>query len=209
MKRLMIATMMAGLMLLTCGNVYAQFLISANVAQATDVNVTLTQIDSQGTPDPSDDVWLGPAAGIDFGALEMRTFADPQDPNIQYSVFLPADDSYYAADVGVNGAGPWTINHEVQGADFLTGGDDALGDNVVVTFVRQVDSTTSQNLDQVAIMNANGRSYDSTTLSGGWLRVYYGIATGDASEPSDVTPIAPTQVGRSYSGTVTFTLTTP
>ena len=209
MKRLMITTILVGCMLLVSGNIYAQFLISAAVSQATDVNVTLTKIDSQGTADPSDDVWLGSAQGIDFGDLEMRTFTDPQDSNIKYSVFLPADDSYYAADVGVNGAGPWTINHTVQGADFLSGGDDALGDNVVVTFVKQLDSTTSQQLDQVAIMNANGRTYDSTALSGGWLRVYYGIATGDTSEPSDVTPVAPTQVGRSYSGTVTFTLTTP
>ena len=200
---------LAVLLLLFCSQSFAEtFSLAATVAQATDVNVTLTKIDSQATADPGDDVWGSATTTLSFGTLELKTFTDPNDATKVYMVFLPADNSYYAADVGTNGAGPWTINHTVSGADFTTAGDNGLGDNMVVTFVHQTSDTESSELGKYAIMNAT-RSYTSAQLTGGWLRVYYGFASGDpaANEPAGTSPISVTQSGRTYSGQIDITLT--
>lgn len=204
MKSIATILILVGLSYLVCSTGFADtFVISANVPQATNVNVTLSKIDSKGTPNPDDDTWLGQATSINFGDLEPRMI---DDTNI---ILLPKDNSYYAADVGIDGAGPWTIHHKVSGADFLNEGDDALGDNIIVTFVKQITSTTAETLDKLIIMDSNGKTVDSSTLSGGWLRIYYGIASGADGEPGDASPITPTQTAREYSGTVEITLTTP
>ena len=178
------------------------FVISATVPQATDVDITLSKIDSKGTVDSTDDVWLGQATAMSFGDLTPKTVGEK-------IILVPKDNVYYAADVGVDGAGPWTIHHKVSGADFLGEGSDSLGDNIVVTFVKQINDTTAEDLDKCAIKNSNGKSFTSAQLEGGWLRIYYGIAIGAPGEPSDVKPITPTEVARTYTGTVEITLTVP
>ncbi|MBN2121269.1 MAG: hypothetical protein JW734_09495 [Candidatus Omnitrophica bacterium] len=165
----------------------ADIIISAEVPQATDVNVVLSRV--------TGDSWT-PAASMNFGTLAL-------DEDL--GIFLPP--YYFAADVGVNGGAPWTIQHSVSGADFTTGGLEALGDNVIVTFMKQTGDEEGSELGKVLIMNAS-RSYSNVDLYPGWLRVYYGISTGEpGAEPAGATPITVHEYAGNYSGTVTISLT--
>jgi hypothetical protein len=152
------------------------------------LNVTISRV--TGT------VWT-PATSISFGALTW----DPLN-----SIFLP--DSYYAVDIGVldNSGAVWTVTHTRTS---LAGTGTNLDNKVNVAFVKQTSSTTSQELQKVSYQDSQGIAYTKTTLSGGWLRIYYGIGTGDPANPDapGVTPISLDSQAGTYSGTVTITLT--
>ncbi|MCM8774395.1 MAG: hypothetical protein NC820_06655 [Candidatus Omnitrophica bacterium] len=181
----------------------ASFNIGAQIPQATDVNVTITKYDSKGTESSSDDRPMGTVNSMDFGKLEYKTITGSDGK--KYSMFLT--NYYFGVDVGVNGAAPWTIYHYVDGNDFRTTGDGGLGENIVVTFVKQTSDTQGTKLAGYTIADSYGKSFSSTTLSGGWLRIYYGIATGASGEPTGAKPIGLTETAKTYSGTIVITLT--
>ncbi|MDD5668742.1 MAG: hypothetical protein PHE58_01745 [Candidatus Omnitrophica bacterium] len=115
---------------------------------------------------------------------------------------------YYAVDVGVNSnAADWTIKHDVSSNVQLVGGTDTLNDNINVTFVKQLSSGTSPELLKCTLTESNGRSYTKSSLSGGWLRIYYGIATGESAvDAANVKTIGTDKPSGVYKGQVKITL---
>jgi hypothetical protein len=137
------------------------------------------------------------ATSISFGTLVWNT---------TNKIFLP--DSYYAVDVGVtdNSGTVWTLTHTRTS---IAGNGSNLDNKINVSFNKQTSSTASTELQKVSYANSQSIAYTKTQLSGGWLRIYYGIGTGDPTKPdaAGVTPIGIDTPAGTYSGTVTITLT--
>jgi hypothetical protein len=133
------------------------------------------------------------ASAISFGTLVW---------NSTNSMFLPADGEYYALDVNVtNNSSSWTVTHT---RNSLASGSNNMDNNVNVTFVKATDTDESQ-LQKVSFNNSQGVAYAKSALSGGWLRIYYGIATG-SGDASGVSILGASTVAGTYTGSVTLTL---
>ncbi len=141
------------------------------------------------------DVWTA-ATSISFGTLVWDTVN---------KIFLPA--SYYAVDIGVtdNSGTAWTVTHTRAS---LANGTNNLNNKVNVSFNKQTSSTVSTELQKVSFANSNNVAYTKAQLAGGWLRIYYGVGTGEAGKDAPgVTPIGLDTPAGTYTGSVTITLT--
>jgi hypothetical protein len=140
-------------------------------------------------------VWT-PATAISFGTLVWDSVN---------KIFLP--NCYYAVDIGVtdNTGTAWTLTHTRAS---LANGSSNINNKVNVSFNKQTSSTTATELQKVSYANSNGIAYTKAQLSGGWLRIYYGVGTGEAGKDAPgVTPIGLDTLAGTYSGSVTITLT--
>jgi len=165
--------------------------VSANVPSiAGGFNVNVSRIRS------SDDVWelTDPNLPIDFQTLVYD--------NVN-GVFGAT--YYYAVDVGVtdNSGANWMVAH--TRTSVLLDAINNLDDNINVTFVKQTTGT-GIDLQKVSYANSQNIGYTRNQLAGGWLRLYYGIATGLNDAPGAV-PITVTKPTGLYSGSVVLTLT--
>ena len=142
-------------------------------------------------------VWTAGQTSIGFGTLVF----DPLT-----NIFLPA--SYYAVDIGVtdNTGTAWTVTHTRAS---LISGTNNLDDKINVSFNKQTSSTVSTELSKFSFGNSNSKAFTKAALAGGWLRIYYGIGTGDPAKPdaAGVTPIGLDTPAGTYTGSVTITLT--
>lgn len=136
-----------------------------------------------------------PATSLDFGGLVF----DPTN-----KIFVA--DYSYAVDVRINSnALDWTVTHKTTS---ISNGSDNLDSNINVTFVKQIDNANGTTLDKISFANSNNKAYTKTQIGSGWLRVYYGIATGNAAKDvAGTIPITSVKGFGSYQGNVTFTLT--
>jgi len=162
--------------------------VTAFVPQQNGLTVTVSKV--VGTT-------FTPASSINFGTLVFDTVD---------KIFRTSDGSYYAVDVGCNSnADAWTLTHTVTS---LSNGTDNLDYNVNVTFMKQTSDTSGTQIGSIlSYAGSHGKAFTKSQLSGGWLRVYYGLATGEAGkDASDVTPVPVTKTYGAYSGRVTFTL---
>lgn len=143
-------------------------------------------------------VWTD-ATSISFGTLVWDTVNN---------IFLPASGIYYAVDIGVtdNSGTAWTVTHTRVS---LAGQGTNLDNKVNVVFNKQTSSTVGTELSKFSFGNSNGKAFTKATLSGGWLRIYYGIGTGNPAKPdaTGVTPIGLDTPAGTYTGSVTITLT--
>lgn len=140
--------------------------------QANATLAVLSRIDASTDPD----TWSN-GTSLDFVLQPMDTW------------YVYRSNTYYALDVGTNGAGPWTITHTATGS-FAVNGTTGVGDNIIVTCVRQTGNTTATALSTIAGLDTEGQTslynirngnFPSTELNGGWLRIYYGIYGGAAT----------------------------
>ncbi|PIQ89979.1 MAG: hypothetical protein COV72_00260 [Candidatus Omnitrophica bacterium CG11_big_fil_rev_8_21_14_0_20_42_13] len=162
--------------------------VSATIQGTSQLNVGISKVDA------TTQVWTAGQSSIAFGTLTFDT---------TNSIFTAAN--YYVVDVGVvNNTGAWTLS---VGATSITNGTANLDNNINVTVVEQVNSSTEgATLDKISYGASNGKSYSSASIAAGsWIRLYYGIATGLADNPG-VTPIGTSKPAGSYSGTITLTL---
>ena len=140
-------------------------------------------------------VWTT-ASSISFGTLVWDSVN---------SIFLP--DSYYAVDIGVldNSGNAWTVTHSRQS---LANGANNLNDKVNVSFNKQTTKDTGIELSKFSFGNSNSKAFTKAQLTSGWLRVYYGIGTGNPLKPdaSGVTPIGLDTPAGTYNGSITITL---
>jgi hypothetical protein len=152
--------------------------------------------------------WTANQASIDFGTLVL-------DPALK--IFLAQGGAYYAVDVGVSSnVAAWTITHTPVSIANELSPTDTLDNHINVSFVKQLTSTTSEVIQMVSFANSN-KPFTKAQLSGGWLRIYYGLGTGEIkTDPSGnkipqdapgVTPVPPTQTFGKYRGKITLTLT--
>ncbi len=137
--------------------------------------------------------WTPGQTTIDFGSLVFDT---------QYNIFMGT--AYYAVDVGVNSnAASWQLKHETTS---ISNGSETLDENINVSFVKQLDKDRDEPLLKVNFTESNGKIFFKSQLTGGWLRIYYGLATGEA-DAANAKPIGATKTFGNYQGTVKITLT--
>lgn len=171
--------------------------VTANIARlsgALSVNVAPVTYVQGGT-----DQWApaSPDNPIDFGTLNF---------NNQYKIFMAP--RYYAVDIGIddNSGANWVVTHTVQS---VRSGGSNLDNNINVTFVKQRDSNNGDQLNYTSLASSNGYQVTKSQISGGWLRIYYGIATGNTTKPDapGVQVIDTNKPSGNYSGSVTITVT--
>lgn len=141
-------------------------------------------------------------------------------PNFTYNIFLAA--KYYAVDVSVtdNSGNEWYITHAIssikRGAT-----TDNLDYNTNVAFSKVTKSPTdptdpTKDVDTLLPVGkkafaesavTSSTALSKTALGGGWLRIRYGIATGEATkDATNAKPIGLDKRNGTYSGSVTITL---
>ena len=168
--------------------------IAATIGETHQMNVGLSRVASAGaTPTVVSDLT---GTGMDFGTL----IQDPTDHNFRTPVYF-----YIDAPVVSNKTG-WTITHTAT--DFANSAGNNLNTNTNVTFMKAItggeSALASGGLESYATAKTRAAIAQSE-LTGGWLRIYYGLAngTGDATGVSVITTAKPTG---SYVGTVILTL---
>ncbi|MBD3246422.1 MAG: hypothetical protein GF333_05365 [Candidatus Omnitrophica bacterium] len=191
MKRVMqITGVLAIFMLLFSSDGSAQvsesFNVEATIPRQNSFNVTITRVEGNTTNTTN---------AVDFGRL---TF-DPQ-----LNIFTA--DAYYFVDIGVGTNTPqWSLEHAVTPVQ-RAGGEDTLDDHINVVFVKQLSDIASEQLSKVSYANSDEHTYTRDQLSGGWLRVFYGIGTGDDQDAPGVSPVTVEKPSGDYVGEVTITL---
>ena len=166
--------------------------VSANVPTVGGgFNVNVSRIRS------SDDGWelTDPNLPIDFQTLVYDAVNGVFGANY-----------YYAVDIGVmdNSGSPWMITHTRNSV--ARDAFNNLDNNINVSFTKESSTAPAINLQKVSYASSQNISFSKSQLTGGWLRAYYGIATGlnDAPGASPIDATKPTGV---YQGSVTITLT--
>lgn len=115
--------------------------------------------------------------------------------------------AYFAVDVEIlANTSTWSVVHNCTS---ISNGVDNLDNNINVSFVHQKDKDTGEVIEKLSYALSNGKSFPKSKFSsGGWLRVYYGLATGEAGkDASGVTPIVTTNSTGAYKGNIDLTLT--
>jgi hypothetical protein len=160
--------------------------IKATIPSQSTLNVTVSKV--VGTV-------MTAATEVNFGSLIL-------DPT--FNIFKTSDDSYYAVDIGVNSnATAWTVTHAVSS---MINGTATLNNNINVTFMNQQTSTTAVQLAKLSYSLSNAKVINKADITaGGWLRIYYGLATG-SGDATGVVVIPATAVAGAYAGTITLTL---
>lgn len=176
--------------------------VQAVVPELLDLSVTVREVPASATGPY--DAGTTEVTLMDFGTLELDPVNNIFVADKYFTVFLAASTSGRA----------YRIEQTNNGV--VSGGDN-LNDNIIMT----PDYQSGDEIDgsaQGAI--PSGDSFGSAQLSVGSskliyngssgqtriARAYYGIATGDAGEPSAASPVTLNQQAGTYSGTVTFTV---
>lgn len=160
--------------------------VKAVILQQNGLSVSISKIVVPG------DTWFPGQSSVDFGTLTFDT---------TFNIFRAS--AYYAVDVGNNSnAADWTVTHTPNS---ITSGLANLDSNVNVSFMKQTSDTTATELSKVSFANSS-KAYTKSQLSGGWLRIYYGIASG-SGDNTGVTPITTDKPYGTYQGSAVLTLT--
>lgn len=176
--------------------------VSATVPAATGLQLTVTPVNATtnvfGTPSTT-------ATTLPFGTLTFNT---------TLGIYLPTN--YFAIDIGTTGgAGTPIVNVTyAEGTNPNAVATNGLGTKSVATFVTEAvsGSTTTETLSSLGkkrLIDLTGTAGQLSTIpSGSYERVYVGIWTGSTTAPADPTngkPFSNTDVGGTYTGTLTFT----
>ncbi len=193
MKRavaVLLASAVLGLGLAYAQTTSKNVVIKAQIPSQEGLSVAISRIDKNNNWHTADEIF--------FNSLHYNT---------DYGIFL--SDDYYAVDVGVlSNAVDWTLSYT---ATSVVGPNNyKLDKHINVTFVKQISDSEAQELTKVTYGDALGPlSFNKADLQGGWLRIYYGIATGDQqTDAPGAAPITTDVPAGLYSGTITITLTT-
>ncbi len=139
--------------------------------------------------------WTAGQSSIDFGSLFY---------SFEYKSFIAA--CYYAIDVGVSSnALNWEVKHETTS---MSNGSETMDENINVVFMKQLDDRNAIELLKVNFAESNGKIFNKSQLTEGWLRIYYGLATGKAGgDAPNAKPIGASKTFGNYQGTVKITMT--
>jgi len=179
----------------------------AAASQTVTVNATVPTVTgglTVGISKVVGEVWTAGQTSVSFGTLvwhpENGTNGKP------LNIFMAP--MYYAVDIGVtdNSGTAWTVTHTRAS---LAGQGTNINNKVNVSFNKQTSDTVSTELQKVSFGNSQSIAYTKAQLAGGWLRIYYGVGTGDPLKPdaTGVTPIGLDTPSGTYTGSVTITLT--
>ena len=173
------------------------FLVSASVPAATGVSISASSVN---------------AATNAFTAVTGTNLSfDPLTFNAANQVYLP--NHFFAIDVGsVGGAGSPNVSVSyTEGLNPSTPGK-GLGWHASATFVR-VETASEVPLTahgpKKLLKDLTGENITSAEATGGFLRIYTGINTGDASTPTGGIPFTNADKPGAYNGTLVVTATVP
>jgi len=189
--------------------------LSATLASATTVSVVSTEINSHLNTDPADDTWGTPVT-ISTGTTTSGTLNFNAHSMVENSTYHFFSTGYYyaieVAPVAGGWAGPIAIGY--------TAGANDIGQHATIAFAKCVyNAATPTKPDEVDIsastpratkyslnsIPASLRSIPVSNISGGWLRMYAGIATD--STVSGVTPFTAATPAGTFTGTLTISYT--
>lgn len=200
MKKLHMALVAASALLIGATGVKAattNFLVSASVPAATGVTIAASRVDAATNA-------FTPVVGTNLSF-------DPMTFEAVNQIYLP--DHFFAIDVGaVGGAGSPSVN--VSYTEGLNPNSPAkgLGWHGTATFVR-VETASEVPLTahgpQKLLKDLTGESITPAEQAGGFLRIYAGIVTGDASTPAGGVPFTNGDQPGAYNGTLVVTATVP
>ena len=178
------------------------FTVSASVPAATGVSINASSV---AVPSNTFTPLASNATTLSFDTM---TF------NSTYGYWAP--NHAFAIDVGtVGGSGNLTtVVTYVEGTNqnSATGGH-GLGYKGLATFMKATTVGTSTVESSIAahgkkrLIDLTGLTVTPAQVSGGWLRVYLGIATGAAGEPTGTEIFTNLDKAGAYTGTITFTAT--
>jgi hypothetical protein len=174
------------------------FLVSATVPEATGASITASRV-SVATGN------FTPVAGTNL-SFDPLTF-DPVN-----GIYLP--DHFFAIDVGaVGGAGaPDVVVTYTDGATPAGNPAGGLGSHAAATFVRvEADEEVplAAHGPKKLLAELSGEHVTTAETVGGFLRIYAGIVTGDATTPDGGVPFTNADLPGSYTGTLVVTATVP
>lgn len=160
--------------------------LAADVPQQNSLTVTVSKVTGS--------TW-STATSLEFGNLIY------DEKNRIFSA-----ESYYVIDVAINSnSHDWTVTHV---ATSITNGIESLDNNINVSFLKQQDAGAGTTLVKLSYADSRNKSFKKADLSEGWLRVYYGLATGDSkTDAPGTTPVVPKNNAGNYRGNISFTLT--
>jgi hypothetical protein len=164
--------------------------VTATIPAMNNLTVALSKAPSGGGN------WTN-ASSIDFGTLNFdninKVFTSPW---------------YYAVDVGTESNDAWTVTHTRASINNATLGDN-LDNNVNVVFAKKgIGASNESQLDKVTFTNSTSKSFTKSQFTGGyWLRIYYGVATGNVTtDAPGAKPIGVEKPAGRYDGTATITM---
>lgn len=202
MKKLLFLSTALSLMMLgysapNVGAETANFLVSATIPAATGVTISAARVNSATNE-------FTPVTGTNLSF-------DPMTFDATNGIYLP--DHFFAIDVGgVGGAGAPTVNVSYTEGLNPNGATNGLGSHAAATFVR-VETASEVPLTahgpKKLLKDITGESITTAEQSGGFLRIYAGIVTGDASTPSGGAPFTNGDQPGAYNGTLVVTATVP
>ncbi len=194
MKRTVLIGLIASLVFASSAlaDTYSQsVIIKAIVPEMQGLDVAISRVHVEG----NDEKWEH-ASEICFDDLSYNT---------KYHIFLPQH--WYVIDVGVNSnASNWTISYT---ATSIVGPNGYKLDNHINVVVFKQKEKSQTLLKKCTYGEMLSASFDRSQLLGGWLRIYYGISTGDKKvDPPNAKPITVDVPAGTYTGTIILTLTT-
>ncbi len=195
MKRSVLIGLVASLIF--AGNALADtysrsVIIKAIVPSMQGLDIAVSRVHMEG----NDEKWE-PASEICFDDLAYNT---------EYHIFLPQH--WYVVDVAVNSnSSNWTISYSATNIIGPNGYN--LNNHINVVVLKQTEKNGYTLLRKCTYGEMLNTSFDRSQILGGWLRIYYGIATGDDTiDPPNAKPITTDVPSGTYTGTITITLTT-
>jgi len=198
----------------------AKITASTTMPPATGISISITPVYHMSSEDPKNHVWGSPSSDLtaNFGELkETSGYTAGGD----YWVFY-GPDRYFSIDIAWAGGGApenGQISFTYEGSESppeVT--DEGLGDRSVLTFVKTVlvkwpNKTSDTTLGRIGtngkvkLANLSGTMVTDDDILGGWLRVYFGVATGAEGEPEGTKTFGPGDPAGTYKAefTVNFT----
>ncbi len=211
MRKIILNSIFVGVVVL-CGQSMAlaassPFVVSASVPAATSVDINPFSINSTGTP------VFTPVVGLNL-SFNPLTFDDTN------KIYLP--NHFFAIDFAPQGGAgnPDVTATYAEGANPNNPGH-GLGWKSLTTFIKVTGPSGSQTETPLAghgntagkklLKDLSGENILATEFSGGFLRIYLGMVTGNPvlNEPTGAEPFTNADKGGTYDGTLTLTATLP
>ena len=189
--------------------------LSATLASATSVSVVATEINSHLNTDPADDTWGTPVT-ISSGSNASGTLNFANHPMVEDPTYHFFSTGYYYAIEVAPVAGGWAGPTAIS---YIAGAND-IGQHATIAFAKcvynpaapsqpnEVNISASTPMTTKYSLNAipaSLRSIPVSNISGGWLRMYVGIASDGTI--SGVTPFTAATPSGTYTGTLTISYT--
>ncbi len=205
-KNLLVMMVMLGLVMVSTSVSYAQskvdFLVTAEIPAASSVSFNVASVN--------------PGPPITFTPIATTSLNFDMALNASLGIYLPT--SFFAIDVAPTG-GAGTPDVQIEYTDTNNPnssiGKNGLAAKGVATVVQVVGgpapSDQSENpLEKETLGGINGTTISAATISGGFMRLYLGIATGEVGvDPAGAEVFTNSDNPGSYEGTLTLTATLP